>query len=596
MRIITGTVTNGVTLAVGDSPVLVGGVVTNDSTVATSAVYGGAGVYADIRNLGTVGDTTQTYIGIKLAAAGTITNGSPTQTKALIEGSSYALELAATSTVTNFGSIVGPLSALFLKAGGKIVNGSTADITAQISAGNFGALFQQLGAVTNFGTVTASKGYGIDLIAGGNVANGSSADTRAVIAGSRDGVVFVTAIGTVNNFGTIMSIGSASASGGYNAGIGALSSVTAVRIANGSSTSTKALISGSDGIDVTVGSIANFGTVTGTGPGGEAIYLGAGTILNGGTASTAALLHGDFVGAYLAGGGRITNFGEIEGGVGVLLRSGGTVVNGSGADPTALIGNALDGIDVAGASATITNFGTIEGYLSAISFSSGDDKLIVEPGATFIGAVDGDAGTDTARFVGGGTLAIRNFSGFENFVLSAASADTLRLTNANFAEVTGSTITVTAGRPGDTVNAAAVTGSNDLVFVGGVGADKVAVRQHATMTGRGGADIFTFSTRGIDNNTITDFAHSTDKITFSDAGFHLGLSGAGSTLTALPAKLFSSNTTGNATNSIQRFIYDTGNGHLFYDADGSGTGSSRQLIVTLTGHPTLAASDLFFVS
>src|SRR5215472_12864200 len=112
MRIITGTITNGVTVAAGDSPVLVGGLVTNDSTIATSAIYGGAGVYADIRNLGTIGDTTATYIGIKLTAASTITNGSPTQTAAAIEGSSYALELAGASTVTNFGSIVSPLSAL----------------------------------------------------------------------------------------------------------------------------------------------------------------------------------------------------------------------------------------------------------------------------------------------------------------------------------------------------------------------------------------------------------------------------------------------------------------------------------------------------
>lgn len=68
MRIITGTITNGVTLASGDSPVLMGGIVTNDSTLATAAVSAGPGIVPDIRNLGAIGDTTGTYIGITLAA------------------------------------------------------------------------------------------------------------------------------------------------------------------------------------------------------------------------------------------------------------------------------------------------------------------------------------------------------------------------------------------------------------------------------------------------------------------------------------------------------------------------------------------------
>jgi len=38
-------------------------------------------------------------------------------------------------------------------------------------------------------------------------------------------------------------------------------------------------------------------------------------------------------------------------------------------------------------------------------------------------------------------------------------------------------------------------------------------------------------------------------------------------------------------------VYDTTTGNLYYDSDGSGTGAS-QLVATLQGHPTLAATDI----
>jgi Ca2+-binding RTX toxin-like protein len=40
-----------------------------------------------------------------------------------------------------------------------------------------------------------------------------------------------------------------------------------------------------------------------------------------------------------------------------------------------------------------------------------------------------------------------------------------------------------------------------------------------------------------------------------------------------------------------RVVYDTSTGNLYYDADGSGAGAS-QLIVTISGHPALTATDI----
>ena len=79
------------------------------------------------------------------------------------------------------------------------------------------------------------------------------------------------------------------------------------------------------------------------------------------------------------------------------------------------------------------------------------------------------------------------------------------------------------------------------------------------------------------------------------------MSGFGSGLTgqspgAVPGSLFVSNSGATFGNATQRFAYNTSNGNLIYDAQGNTAGSSRLVVATLTGRPTLTASDLFFVS
>jgi hypothetical protein len=63
----------------------------------------------------------------------------------------------------------------------------------------------------------------------------------------------------------------------------------------------------------------------------------------------------------------------------------------------------------------------------------------------------------------------------------------------------------------------------------------------------------------------------------------------------MAAALFVADKTGAFTTKTQRFAYDTTTGQLFYDAHGSATPASRPLVVTLVGHPQLAAADFFFI-
>jgi Ca2+-binding RTX toxin-like protein len=66
-------------------------------------------------------------------------------------------------------------------------------------------------------------------------------------------------------------------------------------------------------------------------------------------------------------------------------------------------------------------------------------------------------------------------------------------------------------------------------------------------------------------------------------------------LQAIAKSLFSPDTNGSFATTANRFAYNTKTGVLFYDADSSGKAHASQRIATLTNHPTLTATDLFFI-
>jgi hypothetical protein len=120
-------------------------------------------------------------------------------------------------------------------------------------------------------------------------------------------------------------------------------------------------------------------------------------------------------------------------------------------------------------------------------------------------------------------------------------------------------------------------------LTGSAGPDVFDAGGKTAMTGKGGADQFTFAAPG--SNTVADFSAAADKIVVSNSGFGLGLLGLGDTPSLLPASFFTKNSTGAFTNTAQRFAYDTTHGKLFFSA--SGTTAGEKLVATLTGHPGL---------
>lgn len=134
------------------------------------------------------------------------------------------------------------------------------------------------------------------------------------------------------------------------------------------------------------------------------------------------------------------------------------------------------------------------------------------------------------------------------------------------------------------------TGVNTLS--GGAGNDRlVGGLGNDTLTGGADADVFVFNTAMSTTNieTITDFNAPQDTIELENAIFT-----ALTTTGTLAANLFKDIATG-ARDADDRIFYNSANGALYYDADGSGAGFASVRIGTLTGAPIITAADFVVV-
>ncbi len=167
------------------------------------------------------------------------------------------------------------------------------------------------------------------------------------------------------------------------------------------------------------------------------------------------------------------------------------------------------------------------------------------------------------------------------------------LTGSDFADsLTGDvSANVLSGLDGDDVlkglgGADTLLGSNGIdTLDGGAGVD--------SLTGGDGADTFRFSALQLGStaaDVITDFESSGGDRLALDNGWFTALADG-----ALGGSAFESVSSGGATASSTRIVYDTALGKLYYDADGSGTGYAAVWFATLTGAPTLTTTDFLVV-
>ncbi|NGZ28161.1 MAG: hypothetical protein G8345_14875, partial [Magnetococcales bacterium] len=119
-------------------------------------------------------------------------------------------------------------------------------------------------------------------------------------------------------------------------------------------------------------------------------------------------------------------------------------------------------------------------------------------------------------------------------------------------------------------------GGNDTL-AGGLGND--------TLQGDGGNDVFHFFSPNDGLDTIQDFA-SGDLLGFDWS--HFGQ------LTSVDITNFVANSSGQATESQHRFVFNTTNGLLSFDGDGAGGDVARGIVI-LSGVSSLSASDFTLV-
>jgi Ca2+-binding RTX toxin-like protein len=138
-------------------------------------------------------------------------------------------------------------------------------------------------------------------------------------------------------------------------------------------------------------------------------------------------------------------------------------------------------------------------------------------------------------------------------------------------------------------------GGNDVLF-GRAGADILNGGLGTDMLiGDAGSDTFVFST-GLSSATnvdrVRDFNVSDDAIYLDNAVFRNVGSGTIEQPAKLDTAIFTIST--KAQDASDRIIYDSGNGHLFYDVDGSGQ-AKQTLFAVLPEHLKLTGADFFVI-
>ena len=217
---------------------------------------------------------------------------------------------------------------------------------------------------------------------------------------------------------------------------------------------------------------------------------------------------------------------------------------------------------------------------SAVSISG--DVLTIHPtknlgyGTSFILAIPSGAIADTSG---------NYYSGTTNY--NFTTTDTLTTSASSYTLGSKDPSKLTYLGPGNFVG----TGNSAAnLITGGTGNDTLdGGGGNDTLTGGGGNDNFVFDTKLNQKSnvvTITDFTSGQNAINLSKKIF-TAYKSASADLT----NDFVSGASPVAHNKSDHFLYNTTTGNLYYDADGNGTGKAVPF-ATLTGHPTLTASDL----
>ena len=228
---------------------------------------------------------------------------------------------------------------------------------------------------------------------------------------------------------------------------------------------------------------------------------------------------------------------------------------------------------------------------------AGNDIFLIEGNDSRYDRFEGGAGIDIIEgSVGDDMIRVNNFSGAYtvekidgglgiNTLVGTQYKDRIDLSATELVNI-GS---IDGGTGNDSLTG---SGGNDVI-IGGKGSDLLAGGAgNDTLTGGAGADNFVFDAAlnaTTNNDTISDFSVVDDTIRLENAIFTkfttVGILAAGSFVSGAGAVALDNN---------DYLIYDTTDGSLYYDADGSGAGAQVEF-VSLAGIPVLTAANFAII-
>lgn len=157
---------------------------------------------------------------------------------------------------------------------------------------------------------------------------------------------------------------------------------------------------------------------------------------------------------------------------------------------------------------------------------------------------------------------------------------------------------VNGGRGNDSLSASqydADNAANGMVLIGGVGDDKLSGLGNVTLVGGAGKDQFILAPYA--RNTIADFSGQDDYflVRSSSFSYYDPVQNEYVDATFDPNNFLVMGTDPKPTSTLAQFFYDTDDGKLYYDGDGTGLNSDLELVTTLANKAALKAADFVFV-
>lgn len=215
--------------------------------------------------------------------------------------------------------------------------------------------------------------------------------------------------------------------------------------------------------------------------------------------------------------------------------------------------------------------------------------------------ITGNAGANIIRG-GGGTDTMQGIGGNDTYFVDSASDIVVEGANqGSDTVVTSVSYGLSAAAQVETLRTTSNAGTTNLSLSGNNFAQKIIGNNgnnvfvgkggNDVLTGLGGDDIFRFNGAFATDNVdvITDFVAADDTIQLENAIF-TALTATGT----LAASLFKDIAVA-AKDANDRIIYNSANGALYYDADGSGSAFGNVKFAVLTGAPTLTAADFVVI-